>query len=104
MRVEVNPDLHTKAEFEFGQDHRPDYEDFCLGPLAAAVFACKSGPVAAHPLDGYPGVFTVVLPPSGLFPPLVFSLGLLDGGAVWYDDNYVVDYDYWDLIAQDPEE
>lgn len=102
MLVEVNPDLHAKAEFEFGHDERPDYNDFQLGPLAAVVFACEVGKVQAHPLRDYPEAFSTVVPASGLFPPVAFSLALLDGGTVWHIYDYVIDHDYWDLVAHDP--
>lgn len=102
MQAEVDPDLYVKAERDFGGTSRPDYDDFCLGPLAAVVFACESGHVRAHPLEGFAGTFTTVLPASGLFPPVVFSLALLDAGEVWYVYDFVVDHDYWDLVSTDP--
>ena len=72
-----------------------------MGPLAAVMFACESGNVRAQPLPNFPGVFTSMLAPSGLFPPVVFSLALLDGGETWQVFDYVVDHDYWDLISRD---
>ena len=102
LLVEVNPDLHAKAEFEFGHDERPDYNDFQLGPLAAVVFACEVGKVQAHPLPNYPGVFSTVVPASGLFAPVAFTLALLDGGTLWHIYDYVVDHLFWDLVALDP--
>jgi len=62
LRVEVDPDLYAKAEIEFATGDRPDYNDFCLGPLAAVVFTCETGQVRAHPLPDFPGIFTTVLP------------------------------------------
>lgn len=102
LRVEVEPDLYHKAEFDFAGTKRPTYDDFCLGPLAAIVFTCEMGQVRAHPVADYPGIFTAVLPASGLFPPVVFSLALLDSGASWLIYDYLVDHEYWDVIGQDP--
>lgn len=104
MRVEVETDLYTKAEIEFGNDERPDYDDFCFGPLAAIVFACERNSVRAQPLAEFPGIFTSVLPASGMFSPVVFSLALVDAGQAWLIYDYVVDHDYWDILGQDLED
>ena len=102
MQVEIEPDLYTKVEVEFDSGERPDYEDFCLGPLAAIVFACESGHVRAHPLAGYPNIYTTLLPASGLFPPIVFSLALVDKKGTWLIYDYAVDNGYWELLQADP--
>lgn len=70
--VDTNPYLLRKAAATWSGSGRPTIDDFTEGPLEAAVFFCERG-YDVLPLES-PGspIKLVVLPPTGLFPVIVF--------------------------------
>ena len=70
--VDVNPYLIDKAAVRWAGSSRPSVDDFTEGPLEAAVYFCERGfDDLATATDGSP-IKIVVLPPTGLFPTIVF--------------------------------
>ncbi len=88
----------------FGREQRPDAVDFEVGPLAAALFIIDRDFEALQRASPHSPVRVVVVPPSGLFPPCVFSVLLLehaDGPKPMIVD-LAMDEDYFDTIGDDP--
>ncbi|MEM8923898.1 MAG: hypothetical protein AAGD35_10385 [Actinomycetota bacterium] len=69
----MSQELYAKAMISHDIDPSgPSYEDFCIGPLGAAVFQCARGFDKLSPADEGSPVRLLVLPASGRFPLIVF--------------------------------
>ena len=109
LSVEVADSLYAKADERWPKrEQRPDSNDFCLGPLAAAIFQCERGYDNLAPESPGSPVRLIVIGPSGLFPPVVFyAIEVRSTGArarVIENLDFTSDDDYFDLIADDPDD
>ena len=106
LEVSVSSDLLEKAHAAFptggSVDGLPSFELFTRGPLdAAKQFFARQFDIAPIPEPGAPSIRqwgTV----SNIFGPLVFFALRTQAGAEIMD--YLHDPDYWQLIADDPDD
>ena len=70
--VDVSPYLRRKAKRRWGGKPRPDLDDFLEGPLEAAVFFCERGFDQLAPEAPGSPIKLIIVPPTGLFPTIVF--------------------------------